>query len=61
MNSRIRKAEKKEMVDIINMDSFIERLKKARAINCSPLYLGINSDICNRVFNRVNPFTNFYR
>ena len=50
---------KKEIVSMVSMDTFIERLKKARALNCSPSYLGINAYACNRIFNRVHLFTKF--
>ena len=56
--TRIR-TEKKEEAVSVGVDTFIERLRKARAVNCSPSYIGMNNYICNKVFNRLNLFSKF--
>ena len=59
MSSRRIRTEKKEEAASVGVDTFIERLRKARAVNCSPSYIGMNNYICNRVFNRLNLFSKF--
>lgn len=51
MNSRNIRFEKKEDVYTVLMTSSTERLKKARALNCSPAYLGIDSQLCRKLFS----------
>ena len=45
--------------DAGRLASALCRLRKARAVNCSPSYIGMNNYICNRVFNRLNLFSKF--
>ena len=59
MHTKRIRTEKKEETNSAGLDTFIERLKKARAVNCNPAYLGIDSYICNKVFNRTHLFTKF--
>jgi hypothetical protein len=51
MNSRTIRFDKRDSVDSILTASFTERLKKARAVNCSPLYLGIDSHLLRKLIN----------
>lgn len=60
MNSKRVRTEKKEEAAVsAGADTFIERLRKARAVNCSPSYIGMNEYICNKVFNKLNLFSKF--
>ena len=56
---RIVRVESKESSDNVGMDAFIERLKKARALNCNASYLGLNGYVFNRVFDRPNLLKKF--
>lgn len=56
MGSRIARLEKKEETYSVNVDSFIERLKKVRALNCDPSDIGMDSFMWKR-FNRTNIIT----
>lgn len=49
MHNRCAKELKKEGSRIAGMDTFIERLKKARALNCNPSDIGIDSFICRQL------------
>ena len=40
-----------------SIETFIERVRKARALGCNLSYLGIDSQITKKIFNRVNAFT----
>jgi len=50
MGTRNRKPEKREALST-DIYSTIERLKKARAVGCSPAYLGINTYVSSRLFS----------
>jgi hypothetical protein len=59
MHTKRVRTEKREGPADIGPETFIERLKKARALNCNPAYLGISTYICNKVFNRTHASTKF--
>lgn len=60
MGSRYLKANKKCEVYTGNIDIFIERLKKVRALNCSPSDVGIDNYGLKRMqFNNLNVLTKF--
>ena len=55
MSSKSTRSEKKEEFYDVGIDTFIERLKKARALNCNPSYIGIDSFMWKKLsFNRPN-------
>lgn len=45
------KTEKKEEMYDVSINTFIERLKKARALNCNPSYIGIDSYLYRQAFS----------
>ena len=49
MNSRPLRSNRKEKFYSANVDSFIERLKKIRALNCSPSDVGIDNYLWKRI------------
>jgi len=58
MSSRNHKAEKKMRVYSAGIETFIERLKKIRALNCSPSDVGIDSSAVSKVsFTKRDIFT----
>jgi len=53
MGSRqIKAAKKEEAYDSVGIDVFIERLKKVRALNCSPSYIGMDNYLYKKLFFR---------
>lgn len=60
MNSRYAKSNKKVEAYPADIIDIIERLKKVRALNCSPSDVGIDSYILKRLpFNKLNVLTRF--
>lgn len=58
MNNRRVRFEKKEEPCIISVETLIERIRKARALNCNPTYLGLDSASCKKAFfNKLGLFT----
>lgn len=51
MSPRSARLSKREDVYNFNMSSATERVKKARALNCSLSYLGINGYSCKRLLS----------
>lgn len=49
MSSRPIRSSRKEKFYSVNVDSFIERLKKIRALNCSPSDVGIDNYLWKRI------------
>ena len=39
-----------------NIETFIERVRKARALGCNLSYLGIDSQMSKKISNRVRAF-----
>lgn len=55
MSSRQMRITKGERYTNVTMETFIERIRKARAIGCNLSYLGIDNQMSKRsVSNRVN-------
>ena len=43
-----------------DINTSLERLKKARAVGCNPSYIGIDNYICKKLFSiRTNLLANF--
>ena len=40
-----------------SIETFIERVRKARALGCNLSYLGIDSEMSKKISNRVRAFT----
>ena len=40
-----------------NIETFIERVRKARALGCNLSYLGIDNQMPKKISNRVRAFT----
>ena len=40
-----------------NIETFVERVRKARALGCNLSYLGIDSEMSRKISNRVSAFT----
>lgn len=60
MNSRYLRSAKKEKIYEVSIDSFIERLKKVRALNCNPSDIGIDSYVWKKISsNRSDTLTRF--
>jgi hypothetical protein len=60
MSPRSRRYGKKVKLYNANMDMFIERLRRVRALNCSPSLFGMDPDATKRFsFNRLGIFTKF--
>jgi len=60
MGSRYMKPNRKEKLYDVGMDTFIERLKKVRALSCSPSDIGIDNYLWKRLsLNRSNTGTKF--
>jgi hypothetical protein len=60
MESRNSRPLKREEMNGLNINTSLERLKKARAVGCNPSYLGIDNYICKKLFsNRTNFLTKF--
>jgi hypothetical protein len=59
MHTKRSRTDRGRAQDEVAPENFIERIKKARALNCNPSYLGINSFICDKVFNRTHAFSKF--
>ena len=58
MNTREIRIVKGERYYDVNMETFIERVRKARALGCNLSYLGIDSQMYKKlVFNRVSSLT----
>ena len=59
MGSRhIKSGKKIEIYNTNNIDNFVERLRKIRALNCSPSDVGIGSHLLRRMAaNKPNFFT----
>ena len=58
MNPRQIRIVKGEGYYDVHMETFIERVRKARALGCNLSYLGIDSQTCKKlVFNRVSTLT----
>ncbi len=58
MSPRQFKILKRERCYSAGIDTYIERLRKARALGCSLSYLGIDSQECRKLsFNRMSPAT----
>jgi DNA-directed RNA polymerase subunit N (RpoN/RPB10) len=58
MNPRHIRIAKAERYYNVNMETFIERVRKARALGCNLSYLGIDNHVSRRTFtNRVSVFT----
>ena len=58
-SKEIANKEKEEHYDL-SIDSFIERLKKIRALNCNPIDVGIDNYLCKRLFSgKSNSLTKF--
>ena len=41
----------------VSMETFIERVRKARALGCNLSYFGIDSQTSKKISNRVRAFT----
>ena len=60
MRSRQIVTKAKEEHHDLSIDSFIERLKKIRALNCNPIDVGMDNYLCKRLFsNRSSSVTKF--
>lgn len=58
MNSRYRKSPKKVKLYNANMDIFIERLRRIRALNSDPTFFGVDSDALKKFsFHRIEILT----
>ena len=53
MNSRHFKSNKKVEHYNISIDTFIERIKKVRALNCGLSDIGIDSYLWKKAFSRI--------
>ena len=53
-----RSQRKREVYYSANIDTFIERLKKVRALNCDPSDIGMDTYVLKRLsFNKLNILT----
>ena len=60
MSTRYRRVTKKIKLYNANMDVFIERLRKARALNSDSALFGIDSDVVKKFsFHRIELLTKF--
>jgi len=60
MDSRNARSAKKDAASELNINTSLERLKKARAVGCSPSYIGIDNYMCKKLFsNRTNLLARF--
>ena len=41
----------------VNIETFIERVRKARALGCNLSYLGIDSQMSKKISNRMSAIT----
>ena len=58
MSTRYRKVAKKVKLYNANMDVFIERLRKVRALNSDPAFFGIDTDMAKKFsFHRIEILT----
>lgn len=58
MNTRYRKYGKKVKLYNANMDAFIERLRRVRALNSDPSFFGMDSDSMKKFsFHRIEILT----
>jgi len=58
MRSRYARTSKKEPTYTASIDTFIERLKKIRALNCNPSDVGMDNYVLKRMcFNKLNILT----
>lgn len=58
MSIKYRKAAKKVKLYNASMDVFIERLRKARALNSDPTFFGIDNDVVKKFsFHRIELLT----
>lgn len=57
MNARRIKSKKSEKVGPVNIETLIERIKKARALNCDPYDVGIDAAVWKMIsWNRAATF-----
>ena len=57
MSPRQMRVTKTERCYNASIETFIERVRKARALGCNLSYLGIDSQMSKKAFNRVSAFT----
>ena len=56
MSSRHMRIAKTERYYNASVETFIERVRKARALGCNLSYLGIDSQMSKKMSNRVSAF-----
>lgn len=60
MSPRYRRSVKKVKLYNANMDVFVERLRKVRALNSDPTFFGMDSDAVKKFsFHRIELLTKF--
>ena len=60
MGSRYKEGDEKRKINNVNLNIFSERLKKIRALNCSPSDVGIDGYILKGLhFNKLSVLTKF--
>lgn len=56
----MRKSSRRYILYTANIDTFIERLKKVRALNCDPSDVGMSNYILKRLsFNKLSRLTRY--
>jgi len=60
MSARYTKSYRRNRTCDVNIDTLIERLKKVRALNCSPSDVGMDSFVWKKLlFNKLSNVTKF--
>lgn len=60
MGARYSRSYRKNRTSDINIETLIERLRKVRALNCSPSDIGMDSFVWKKLFfNRLSSVTKF--